>query len=227
MGDVRDRIEREGDQQRRKGSVQPTWRSSREPEGAHGSEITECANRLRHASPACKAPEARILELREIGSLAVVMLPARLVRSRIASGLRDDRPVRRTTKLLSCIALGLALLVAQTGALRHTTSHSGEPQDPSGLHSQLCEACVSFSTIFSMAGGPGTTPCCRRRSWRIWSTSRCSRSSSTKVPARSVPARLLAGSSSRPIPAAERGLLRLGLRGGSHERVLCTARQSP
>jgi hypothetical protein len=96
--------------------------------------------------------------LREIGSLAVVMLPARLVQSRIASGLRTTVQLRRTPKLLSCIALGLALLVAQTGALLHTTSHTGEPQDQSGLHSQLCEACVSFSTIFSMAGGLGTTP---------------------------------------------------------------------
>ena len=158
MRDVCDRIQREGDQQRRKGSVQPTWRSSCEPEGAHGSEITECVNRLRHGSPPCKAPEARILELREIDSLGVVMLPARLVQLRIAFGPPDDRPVRRTTKLLSCIALGLALLVAQAGALLHSTSHSGEPQDQSGLHSQLCEACVSFSTIFSMAGGPGTMP---------------------------------------------------------------------
>jgi hypothetical protein len=86
------------------------------------------------------------------------MLPARLVQSRIASGLRTTDQLRRTPKLLSCIALGLALLVAQTGALLHTTNHTGEPQDQSGLHSQLCEACVSFSTIFSIAGGPGTAP---------------------------------------------------------------------
>ena len=62
----------------------------------------------------------------------------------------------RTPRLLPCIALGLALFVAQTGALLHSASHAGEPQNHSGLHSQLCDACLSFSTIFSMAGGPGT-----------------------------------------------------------------------
>ena len=58
----------------------------------------------------------------------------------------------RTPRLLPCIALGLALFVAQTGALLHSASHAGEPQNHSGLHSQLCDACLSFS----MAGGPGT-----------------------------------------------------------------------
>lgn len=66
--------------------------------------------------------------------------------------------MRRASRLLSCIALGLALSLAQAGALSHSTDHAGAPQDPSGLHSQLCDACLSFSTIFSMAGGPGTAP---------------------------------------------------------------------
>jgi hypothetical protein len=51
---------------------------------------------------------------------------------------------------------GLALFLAQTGALLHSSGHAGDPQNHSGLHSQLCDACLSFSTIFSMAGGPGT-----------------------------------------------------------------------
>lgn len=66
--------------------------------------------------------------------------------------------MRRTRRLLPCFALGLALLLAQAGALLHATSHVGDRQDHSGLHSQLCDACLSFSTIFAMAGGPGTAP---------------------------------------------------------------------
>jgi hypothetical protein len=63
---------------------------------------------------------------------------------------------RSTAKLLPCIALGLALFLAQTAALVHSTDHAGAAQ-PSGLHSQLCDACLSFSTIFSTAG-PGGSP---------------------------------------------------------------------
>ena len=77
--------------------------------------------------------------------------------------MRMDHPeittlFRRTPRPFPCIALGLALFVAQVGALLHSTSHVGTPQDHAGLHSLLCGDCVSFSTIFSMAGGPGTTP---------------------------------------------------------------------
>lgn len=50
------------------------------------------------------------------------------------------------------------LLLAQAGALLHSSSHAGDPQNHSGLHAQLCDACLSFSTIFSMSGGPGTLP---------------------------------------------------------------------
>jgi hypothetical protein len=60
----------------------------------------------------------------------------------------------RTSRLLPCIALGLALFLAQAAALVHSTDHASQ----TGLHSQLCDACLSFSTIFSMAGGPGTLP---------------------------------------------------------------------
>jgi hypothetical protein len=65
---------------------------------------------------------------------------------------------RRTPRPFPCIALGLALFLAQVGALLHSSSHVGTSQDRPGLHSQLCGDCVSFSTIFSMAGGPGTAP---------------------------------------------------------------------
>jgi len=64
---------------------------------------------------------------------------------------------RCTPRLLPCIALGLALFLAQAAALIHSTDHAA-PAQHSGLHSQLCDACLSFSTIFSMAGGPGTMP---------------------------------------------------------------------
>jgi len=66
---------------------------------------------------------------------------------------------RRTPRPLPCIALGLVLFLAQTAALVHASGHAGPaPQQHSGLHSQLCDACLSFSTMFSMAGGPGATP---------------------------------------------------------------------
>jgi hypothetical protein len=65
---------------------------------------------------------------------------------------------RRTPGLLPSIALGLALFVAQTGAVLHASSHAGSAQQHPGLHSQLCDACLSFSTIFSMAGGHGSAP---------------------------------------------------------------------
>jgi hypothetical protein len=61
----------------------------------------------------------------------------------------------RTPRLLPCIALGLALFLAQVVALLHSSSHVGSAQSPPGTHAQLCGACLSFSTIFSMAGGPG------------------------------------------------------------------------
>lgn len=63
---------------------------------------------------------------------------------------------RRTPRLLPCIALGLALILAQAGALLHSSSHGGATPDHPRLHEQLCDACLSFSTIFSMAGGPGS-----------------------------------------------------------------------
>jgi hypothetical protein len=66
--------------------------------------------------------------------------------------------LRSTTRLLPCLALGLAFLLAQAGALLHASGHVGDLQNHPGLHSQLCDACLSFSTIFSMAGGPGTLP---------------------------------------------------------------------
>jgi hypothetical protein len=62
---------------------------------------------------------------------------------------------RRTPRLLPCLALGLALILAQAGALQHSSSHGSAAPDHPGLHAQLCDACLSFSTIFSMAGGPG------------------------------------------------------------------------
>jgi len=85
-------------------------------------------------------------------------LPSSRLRPTIAVVLPDDHPLSRTPRLLPCIALGLALFLVQTGALLHASGHAGERQNHSGLHSQLCDACLSFSTIFSMAGGPGTMP---------------------------------------------------------------------
>jgi hypothetical protein len=65
---------------------------------------------------------------------------------------------RGTPRLLPCIALGLVLFLAQAAAIVHSSTHAGSGQQQHGLHSQLCDACLSFSTIFSMAGGPGAMP---------------------------------------------------------------------
>ena len=84
-------------------------------------------------------------------------LPVRPNRPTILTFSQDITTLfRRTPRPFPCIALGLALFLAQVGALQHSTSHLGTLQDHPGLHSQLCGDCVSFSTIFSMAGGPGT-----------------------------------------------------------------------
>jgi hypothetical protein len=64
--------------------------------------------------------------------------------------------IRRTHRLYPFLALALALLIAQAGALVHATSHL--KQDAGGLHSQLCGQCLSYSTMFAMAGGAGTAP---------------------------------------------------------------------
>jgi hypothetical protein len=49
--------------------------------------------------------------------------------------------------------LAFALLFAQAGALLHATSHAAEKRDTTGLHSQLCNQCLSFSTVFALASG--------------------------------------------------------------------------
>ncbi len=85
-------------------------------------------------------------------------LPGAPVRRRIRPRNQEAAALfRRTPRLLPCIALGLALFLAQVAAILHSTGHAGPDRQP-GLHSQLCDACLSFSTIFSMSGGPGTLP---------------------------------------------------------------------
>jgi hypothetical protein len=63
------------------------------------------------------------------------------------------RSMRRRRPLL-CLALLAFLLIVQAGALLHASSHAADGRDGSGVPTQLCGQCLSFSTIFSMAGGP-------------------------------------------------------------------------
>ena len=51
--------------------------------------------------------------------------------------------------------LAIALLLAQVGALLHAASHDGPRPGHAGIHAQLCGQCLSFSTVLSVAGGPG------------------------------------------------------------------------
>ena len=106
---------------------------------------------------------------------------------------------RCTPRLLPCIALGLALFLAQAAALIHSTDHAA-PAQHSGLHSQLCDACLSFSTIFSMAGGPGTMPVLPPPVLAYLVTSRTHRSSTAPSRARFIPALLHAASSTLIYP---------------------------
>jgi hypothetical protein len=59
---------------------------------------------------------------------------------------------RRARRQLGFV-LAFALLFAQAGALLHATSHAAEKRDTTGLHSQLCGQCLSFSTVFALASG--------------------------------------------------------------------------
>lgn len=152
MRDMRDRVQREGDQQPCEHNSQPLRKSSGQLEGAHDRQTPETFHRLRQRAPVCKAGH-RFRELRP----EPVQLPA----GHDPPTMPADHPEkmtlsRRTPRLLPCIALGLALILAQAGALFHSSSHGGATPDHPGLHSQLCDACLSFSTIFSMSGGPGT-----------------------------------------------------------------------
>ena len=63
---------------------------------------------------------------------------------------------RHGSRLLACLALAVALFLAQAGALLHASSHVDDPTDRSGIHAQLCSQCLSFSAVLSMAAGPGT-----------------------------------------------------------------------
>jgi hypothetical protein len=56
---------------------------------------------------------------------------------------------------LPCLALAIALLLAQVGALLHALSHADVAQDDAGIHAELCGQCLTFSTVLSMAGAPG------------------------------------------------------------------------
>jgi hypothetical protein len=59
---------------------------------------------------------------------------------------------RRARRRLGFV-LAFALLFAQAGALLHASSHAAEKRDTTGLHSQLCGQCLSFSTVFALASG--------------------------------------------------------------------------
>ena len=59
----------------------------------------------------------------------------------------------RTRRPWVSLALALALLIAQAGALLHASSHVVDGREGSGAPTQLCSQCLSYSTIFSMASG--------------------------------------------------------------------------
>jgi hypothetical protein len=59
---------------------------------------------------------------------------------------------RRARRRLG-VVLAFALLFAQAGALLHASSHAAEKRDTTGLHTQLCGQCLSFSTVFALASG--------------------------------------------------------------------------
>jgi hypothetical protein len=59
---------------------------------------------------------------------------------------------RRARRRLGLV-LAFALLFAQAGALLHATSHAAERRDTTGLHTQLCGQCLSFSTVLAFAAG--------------------------------------------------------------------------
>jgi hypothetical protein len=59
---------------------------------------------------------------------------------------------RRKPRLLLSVALAIALLLAQAGALLHAANHVDEPRDRSGIHAQVCAQCLSFSTVLATAG---------------------------------------------------------------------------
>jgi hypothetical protein len=64
------------------------------------------------------------------------------------------RSSRRTRRHLGLV-FAFALLFAQAGALLHASSHAAGQRDTSGLHTQLCGQCLSYSTLFAFAsGGP-------------------------------------------------------------------------
>lgn len=54
---------------------------------------------------------------------------------------------------MTCLVLAFALLLAQAGALLHASGHADAPRDRSGVHAQLCVQCLSYSGVFSLAGG--------------------------------------------------------------------------
>ena len=63
-----------------------------------------------------------------------------------------SHPSRRARRRLGLV-LAFAMLFAQAGALLHASSHVAEKRDTTGLHSQLCNQCLSFSTVFALASG--------------------------------------------------------------------------
>src|ERR1700720_492040 len=69
-------------------------------------------------------------------------------------------PCRRYAARLG-VFLALALLVAQTGAVMHQSSHlsaSGKSRGVPATSSQSCPACQSYAPVLAAAGGTGRSP---------------------------------------------------------------------
>jgi hypothetical protein len=68
--------------------------------------------------------------------------------------------MRLSYKLTVRVALALALLFAQAGALSHLYSHQTAKYDPAGLaggQGQVCSDCLSLAPLLATAGGTDTT----------------------------------------------------------------------
>jgi hypothetical protein len=68
---------------------------------------------------------------------------------------------RHRKKLLVHLALALAIVLAQAGALVHAASHAGKPLDAgTSAHAALCGHCLTFSTVLGAAAphAPGLGP---------------------------------------------------------------------
>ena len=64
---------------------------------------------------------------------------------------------RSSRRLIVHLALAIALVLAQAGALLHLTSHGKASHGNGATHAQLCGQCMGSSTVLGAAGVPGAS----------------------------------------------------------------------